>query len=81
LSYLQAGNAAFKAGKFADAIAAYSEAIQTDPTQAAFYSNRAMCYMKISDYASAKVCVCVCACVRACVRAIHIPAISFLRQT
>ncbi len=50
----QAGNAAFKAGKFSDAIAAYTEAIETDPSQPAFYSNRAMCYMKMSNFVGAK---------------------------
>eukprot|EP01043_Picozoa_sp_COSAG02_P027074 COSAG02_NODE_1579_length_11851_cov_12.490343_9_plen_564_part_00 len=50
----QAGNAAFKAGKFSDAIAAYTEAIETDPSQPAFYSNRAMCYMKTLNFAGAK---------------------------
>jgi DnaJ family protein C protein 7 len=51
---VQAGNAAFKAGKYADAIEAYSEAITTDPSQPAFYSNRAMCHMKISQWAEAR---------------------------
>jgi tetratricopeptide (TPR) repeat protein len=34
------GNAAFKAGDFDDAIKRYSEAIEADNTDAAFYSNR-----------------------------------------
>ena len=48
---LQAGNAAFKAGKYTDAIEAYTEAIASDPSQAAFYGNRAMTYMKMEKFA------------------------------
>ncbi|KAI3654446.1 hypothetical protein MP228_001165 [Amoeboaphelidium protococcarum] len=48
------GNAAFKAGKYADAIRLYSEALQIDPECAAvncqFYSNRATAYFKLGQY-------------------------------
>ena len=49
-----AGNAAFKAGKFQEAIEAYSEAIAIDGSQPAFYSNRAMCQMKLENFAAAR---------------------------
>ena len=48
-----AGNASFKAGKYAQAIADYTEAIQTDPTQPAFYSNRSMTYLKMKKFTDA----------------------------
>lgn len=41
------GNAAFKAGDFAGAIAAYSEAIQADRRNPVYYSNRAMAALKV----------------------------------
>lgn len=43
-----AGNAAFQAGKLEEALAFYSRAIELDSTQAAFYSNRANCLIKLN---------------------------------
>lgn len=41
------GNAAFKAGNFADAVKAYSEAIKRGPTDPRSYTNRAAAYTKL----------------------------------
>jgi tetratricopeptide (TPR) repeat protein len=48
-----AGNAAFKAGKYNEAIEAYTEAIESDGLQPAFYSNRAMTYVKMGRFSDA----------------------------
>ena len=48
-----AGNASFKAGKYADAVAAYTEAIALDGKQPAFYSNRAMTLIKMGKLSDA----------------------------
>ena len=45
-----AGNAAFKSGKYADAIAQYQKATALDDTVPAYWSNMAACYEKLSDY-------------------------------
>ncbi len=42
------GNAAFKAGDYAAAIAAYSEAIRDDVRNPVYYSNRAMAALKVA---------------------------------
>lgn len=42
------GNAAFKAGDYAGAIAAYSEAIRDDVRNPVYYSNRAMAALKVA---------------------------------
>jgi len=44
------GNDAFRGGEFPKAIAAYSEAIERDPGNASFYSNRAAAYLKLADF-------------------------------
>src|SRR5690606_1924858 len=47
------GNAAFKAGKFAEAKALYDEAIRRDPEDARNYSNRAACLTKLMEFQAA----------------------------
>lgn len=42
-----AGNDAFKAGAFQDAVDAYSRAIALDPTRAVYHSNRAQAYLQV----------------------------------
>lgn len=44
------GNKLFKENKFADAIIDYTEAIKRDPTNPAFFSNRAACYQKLMEW-------------------------------
>ena len=41
------GNAAFRAGRYADAVAAYTEAVRRDAQDARALSNRAACYLKL----------------------------------
>lgn len=43
----EAGNAEFKAGKFADAVKSYTEAIKRFPTDPRAYNNRAAAYQKL----------------------------------
>jgi serine/threonine-protein phosphatase 5 len=45
-----AGNVLFKAGKFAEAVAKYDEAVDADPTVCAFYTNRAACHLKLENH-------------------------------
>ncbi len=40
-------NAAFRHGNYQDAVLGYSKAIQANPNQAVYYSNRAMAYLKV----------------------------------
>ncbi|KAF8450887.1 activator of Hsp70 and Hsp90 chaperone [Boletus edulis BED1] len=47
------GNAAFKAGQFADAVKLYTESIKRDPSDARGYNNRAAAYMKLLALAEA----------------------------
>jgi len=47
------GNALFKAAKFPEAVAKYSEAIKRSPEEASFYSNRATAYTKLLAYPEA----------------------------
>jgi len=47
------GNALFKAGKFPEAVAKYSEAIKRAPEEAAYYTNRATAYTKLLAYPEA----------------------------
>ena len=42
-------NAAFRHGNYRDAVLGYSKAIQADPNQAVYYSNRAMAYLKVGQ--------------------------------
>ena len=48
------GNAAFKQGDYESAIAHYSDAIATEGTQPAFYTNRAVALLKLGRYEEAK---------------------------
>jgi tetratricopeptide (TPR) repeat protein len=48
------GNAAFKAKKYADAIASYTEAIAADASDHTFFSNRAMCQLGLSKFDEAR---------------------------
>ena len=48
------GNALVKDGKFVDAKAAYDEAIRRNPNDHTLYSNRALCFMKLMEWPSAK---------------------------
>jgi Flp pilus assembly protein TadD len=47
--YKTAANEAFKTGDFDGAITGYSQAIQADPANPVYFSNRAMAYLKV-DY-------------------------------
>ena len=47
------GNAQMSAKKYDDAIAAYTDAIALDPTNAVYYSNRAAAHTSKGDHASA----------------------------
>jgi len=46
------GNAAFKAGKYAEAVGHYTAAAQADPSDATFFLNRAAAYLKLSKCVS-----------------------------
>ena len=47
------GNVQFKAGKFPKAIEEYTDAINRDPTNPMYYSNRAAAYQKLMDFQKA----------------------------
>eukprot|EP00743_Colponemidia_sp_Colp-15_P001661 GILK01001814.1.p1 GENE.GILK01001814.1~~GILK01001814.1.p1 ORF type:complete len:514 (-),score=127.26 GILK01001814.1:104-1645(-) len=47
------GNEFFQAGKYMQALKAYTRAITTNPTNAVFFSNRAFCHIKLENYGSA----------------------------
>jgi len=47
------GNAFFSANKHADAVAAFSQAIDLDPTEHVYYSNRAASYTALGKFAEA----------------------------
>ncbi|BEI80048.1 hypothetical protein CcaverHIS002_0105770 [Cutaneotrichosporon cavernicola] len=49
----EAGNAEFKAGKFADAVKSYTEAIKRLPTDPRAYNNRASAYQKLMAFPEA----------------------------
>jgi len=44
------GNELFKAARYGEAIAEYTEAVKRDPTNPSVYSNRAACYSKLMDW-------------------------------
>jgi L1 cell adhesion molecule like protein len=48
-----AGNAAFKDGDFKKAVEHFTEAINAEPNNASFYSNRSAAHLKLSDTAKA----------------------------
>ena len=48
------GNKAFKAGRYEEAVKRYTEAAQHNPTNAVYYSNRAMAYLKLGRYTAAE---------------------------
>ena len=48
-SFKTRANEAFKAGDFDGAIAGYSGAVQADPKNPVYFSNRAMAYLKVSS--------------------------------
>ena len=47
------GNKFFSDGAFADAITHYSAAIELDPTDAVFFSNRSACHASLHQYSEA----------------------------
>ena len=49
-----AGNRAFKEGKFEEAIRQYGAAIEADPKKATYFSNRAMASLKVMNFAAAE---------------------------
>lgn len=46
----QKGNAFFKEGNFAKAIASYDEAIKRNPNECKTHNNKAMCYIKLLEF-------------------------------
>lgn len=46
----QEGNVLYNAGKFADAIPCYTEALKRDPSNYKVYSNRAACFTKMMEW-------------------------------
>ena len=48
------GNIAFKAGRYEEAVKRYTEAIQLNPRNAVYFSNRAMAYLKLGRYTAAE---------------------------
>jgi len=44
------GNALFKMGRYADAVAKYNEAVELDPEVPAYYTNRAFCHLKMENH-------------------------------
>jgi len=44
------GNALFQAGRFADAVGKYNEAIEHNPELPAYYTNRAFCHIKMENH-------------------------------
>lgn len=53
LAAKERGNALYKSKQFAEALAAYDEAIAHDPTNAMFINNKAAVYIEMNDYDAA----------------------------
>jgi len=53
LEFKALGNKEFQAGNFEVAAEHFSDAIQEDPTDHVFFSNRSGCYASLSDYTKA----------------------------
>lgn len=51
--FKKVGNKAFTDHKFLKALDAYTSAIESDSTQAVYFSNRAFCHLKLENYGSA----------------------------
>ncbi|KAL1926245.1 hypothetical protein VTP01DRAFT_5942 [Rhizomucor pusillus] len=49
-AYKQKGNKLFAEHRYEDAIKEYSTAIIKDPTEKTYYTNRALCYLKLEQY-------------------------------
>ena len=52
--YKNKGNDEFKKGQFNAAINFYSDAIECDPNEPAYYTNRAIAYIKLEKFLMAK---------------------------
>ena len=50
IRYKQEGNTAYKNRDYAKALNLYSKAIQYDPNDPNFYSNKALCYFNLANY-------------------------------
>ncbi len=53
LEFKKQGNGAFKSKNFEQAIELYTQAIELDPTDHVFYSNRSGCYTSLKKYEEA----------------------------
>lgn len=51
--YKSLGNFQYKSGEYEKAIEQYTNAIQLDPSNPVYYSNRSMAYIKVNDYENA----------------------------
>mmetsp|Transcript_34841 Transcript_34841/g.56266 ORF Transcript_34841/g.56266 Transcript_34841/m.56266 type:complete len:477 (+) Transcript_34841:222-1652(+) len=50
LKFKELGNAKYKEGKYEDAVEAYGQAIEDDPTVAAYYTNRSAAFMMLKKF-------------------------------
>lgn len=50
MKFKEEGNSAYKNREYAKALNLYSKAIQADPHDPSFYSNRALCYFNLQKY-------------------------------
>lgn len=50
----EAGNDAFKSGRYDDAVLQYSQALALDPGNAVYYNNRALVYLRLGRYGAAE---------------------------
>ena len=53
-AFKEDGNAAFRAGRYDDAVRQYGAAIQLRPQAAVYHANRAMAYLKLGSYGAAE---------------------------